>query len=153
MVAVYASSYLATYPSDDKDPGQSQTVYYAGEHAIETRSAFSRLTMDPLSVRIEVFYIRWVILLSASHALCSLASVVRVLAILTTVSMTAYLAWNYADSRHRMTNKRDIKLTAVTMRRITNSGLASSENSRAHRKKLLYGMFAFFMLWLPPALV
>jgi hypothetical protein len=52
-----------------------------------------------------------------------------------------------------MSNKRHAKLTAVTMARITNSGLASSENSKAHRKKLLYAIVALFLLWLPPALV
>lgn len=67
--------------------------------------------------------------------------------------MTVYLAWSYADSRHRMTEPKQIKLTAASMARITNSGLASSQNSRAHRKKLLWGLLAFFMLWLPPALV
>lgn len=31
VVAVYASEYLDVYPKDTVDPGQSQTVYYAGQ--------------------------------------------------------------------------------------------------------------------------
>lgn len=101
---------------------------------------------------LTVFYIRCVTPTQPSTTL-KIAPNDRVLAVLTTVTMSVYLAWTYADSRHRVTDKKHIKLTAASMARITNSGLASSENSRTHRKRFLYGLFAFFILWLPPGLV
>ena len=77
----------------------------------------------------------------------------RILAIITTIFLTCYLAWMYADSRHRVNDKKNRKLFAFNKLRLYQMQLVIGEKSAAHRKKLLIGFFVLFILWLPPALM
>lgn len=77
----------------------------------------------------------------------------RILAIMTAIFLTCYMAWMYADSRHRVNGKKNRKLFALNKLRLYQMQLAIGEKSAGHRKKLLTGFLVLFILWLPPALM
>lgn len=63
------------------------------------------------------------------------------------------MAWMYADSRHRVNDKKNRKLFTINKLRLYQMQLAIGAKSATHRKKLLIGFSVLFILWLPPALV
>lgn len=72
---------------------------------------------------------------------------------MTVVFALLYVAWTFAESRHRVMKAKQQKLTAFSMKRLQESGLHAGTNHAKHRKKLTAIVAVLWLMWFVPVML